>query len=246
MLFRSLGDTEHHGAGGEWRVEQPRVKWDVLNAVEKAATEMGIPVTPDFNTGENFGVGYFHVNQKKGVRWSSARAFLKPVLSRPNLRLETGVLVERLVFEGKRCVGVQFRQGGRVVEARAKGEVILSAGAVGSPQILQLSGVGPAEWLSQHGIAPVLDRPGVGRNLQDHLQLRLMFKCSKPITTNDDLGNWWRQMLTGMRYVFLRRGPMAVGVMTAGMTDGEIFYHIRNGIRNTGMPAWSEIGRAHV
>ena len=147
-----LGDTEHHGAGGEWRVEQPRVQWDVLDAVDRAATEMGIPATPDFNTGDNTGVGYFHVNQKRGVRWSSARAFLKPVLSRPNLRLETGVLVEKVVFEGRRAVGVQFRQNGRLVEARAKGEVILSAGAVGSPQILQLSGVGPAAWLGELGI----------------------------------------------------------------------------------------------
>ena len=110
---------------------------------------MGIPVTPDFNTGDNTGVGYFHVNQKRGVRWSAARAFLKPVLGRPNLRLETGVLVEKVLFEGKRAVGVRFRQNGQLVEARAKGEVILSAGAVGSPQILQLSGVGPADWLTR-------------------------------------------------------------------------------------------------
>ena len=148
-----LGDTEHHGAGGEWRVEQPRVQWDVLDAVARAATEMGIPATPDFNTGDNTGVGYFHVNQKRGVRWSSARAFLKPVLNRTNLRLETGVLVEKVIFDGKRAVGVRFRQDGRLVEARARGEIILSAGSVGSPQILQLSGVGPADWLGELGIA---------------------------------------------------------------------------------------------
>ena len=122
-----LGDTEHHGASGEWRVEEPRVQWAVLNAVAKAATEMGIPETPDFNTGDNTGVGYFHVNQKRGVRWSSARAFLKPVLNRTNLRLETGVLVEKVVVEDGRAVGVRFRQGGRLVEARTRGEVILSA-----------------------------------------------------------------------------------------------------------------------
>jgi choline dehydrogenase len=124
-----LGDTEHHGAGGEWRVEQPRVQWDVLNAVAKAAVEMGIPETPDFNTGDNTGVGYFHVNQKRGIRWSSARAFLKPVLARTNLRLETGVLVEKVIVEGGRAFGVRFRQGGQLVEARTRGEVILSAGA---------------------------------------------------------------------------------------------------------------------
>ena len=137
-----------------------RADGTVLDAVAKAATEMGIPATPDFNTGDNTGVGYFHVNQKRGVRWSAARAFLKPVLGRANLRLETGVLVEKVVFEGKRAVGVRFRQDGRLVEARAKGEIILSAGAVGSPQILQLSGVGPADWLAELGIAVVHDTPG--------------------------------------------------------------------------------------
>ena len=230
-----LGDTEHHGAGGEWRVERPRVKWEVLDAIEKAATEMGIPLTPDFNTGENFGVGYFHVNQKKGVRWSSARAFLKPVLSRPNLRLETGVLVERLVFEGKRCVGVQFRQGGRVVEARAKGEVILSAGAVGSPQILQLSGVGPAEWLSQHGIAPVLDRPGVGRNLQDHLQQRAIYKVSGVRTLNETYHSLPRRAWMGLEYALFRSGPLTMapsqmGIFTRSAPDQDrtnIEFHIQ-------------------
>ncbi|MBS0541959.1 MAG: GMC family oxidoreductase N-terminal domain-containing protein, partial [Proteobacteria bacterium] len=150
-----LGETEHHGASGEWRVEEARLRWDVLDAVVDAASEMGVPRTTNFNTGDNNGVGYFHVNQKRGVRMSTARAFLKPVLKRPNLRLETGVLVEKIVFEGTRAVGVRFRQNGRLVEARARGEVVLSAGAVGSPQILQLSGVGPADWLSEFGIAPV-------------------------------------------------------------------------------------------
>ena len=150
-----LGATEHHGAEGEWRVEQPRVRWDVLDAVARAANEMGIPTTSDFNTGDNTGVGYFHVNQKRGLRWSAARAFLKPVLGRANLRLETGVLVEKVLFEGKRAIGVQFRQNGRLFEARAKGEVILSAGAVASPLILQLSGVGPADWLTELGIPTV-------------------------------------------------------------------------------------------
>jgi choline dehydrogenase-like flavoprotein len=230
-----LGDTEHHGAGGEWRVERPRVKWDVLNAVEKAATEMGIPVTPDFNTGENFGVGYFHVNQKRGVRWSSARAFLKPVLGRPNLRLETGVLVERLVFEGKRCVGVRFRQNGNLVEARAKGEIILSAGAVGSPQVLQLSGVGPAEWLAEHGIAPVLDRPGVGRNLQDHLQQRAIYKVSGVKTLNETYHSLLRRALMAAEYALFQTGPLTMapsqmGIFTKSSPDQErtnIEFHIQ-------------------
>jgi choline dehydrogenase-like flavoprotein len=230
-----LGNTEHHGAGGEWRVEQPRVKWDVLNAVEKAATEMGIPVTPDFNTGENLGVGYFHVNQKRGVRWSSARAFLKPVLGRPNLRLETGVLVERLVFHGRRATGVRFRQNGNLVEARAKGEVILSAGAVGSPQILQLSGVGPAEWLAEHGVAPVLDRPGVGRNLQDHLQQRAIYKVSGVRTLNETYHSLVRRALMGAEYALFQTGPLTMapsqmGIFTKSSPDQErtnIEFHIQ-------------------
>src|SRR5215471_8382091 len=212
-----LGETEHHGAGGEWRVERPRVKWDVLNAVEKAATEMGVPVTLDFNTGENFGVGYFHVNQKRGVRWSSARAFLKPVLNRPNLRLETGVLVEKIVFEGRRAVGVRFRQDGKLIEARAKGEIILSAGAVGSPQILQLSGVGPAEWFLEHGIAPVLDKPGVGRNLQDHLQQRAIYKVSSVRTLNETYWSLFRRGLMGLDYAFRRRGPLTMAPSQLGI-----------------------------
>jgi choline dehydrogenase len=167
-----LGESEHHGVGGEWRVERPGVRWDVLDSVAKAAVEMGIPMTPDFNTGDNTGVGYFHVNQKRGFRWSSARGFLKPVLHRANMRLETGVLVEKVLFEGKRAVGVRYRQHGRTIEVRAKGEVILSAGSIGSPEILQRSGVGPAEWLGEFGIATVAHKPGVGRSRSTGLGIR--------------------------------------------------------------------------
>jgi choline dehydrogenase len=212
-----LGETEHHGAGGEWRVERPRVKWDVLNAIEKAATEMGIPVTPDFNRGDNFGVGYFHVNQKGGVRWSAARAFLKPVLKRSNLRLETGVLVEKLVFEGKRAVGVRFRRNGRTLESRAKGEVILAAGAVGSPMILQLSGVGPADWLAEHGIAVVRDTPGVGRNLQDHLQQRAIYKVSGAKTLNETYHSLVGRALMGLEYALMRTGPLTMAPSQMGI-----------------------------
>src|SRR5579872_243882 len=212
-----LGDTEHHGSGGEWRVERPRVKWDVLDAVEKAATEMGIPVTPDFNTGENLGVGYFHVNQKRGVRWSSARAFLKPVLDRSNLRLLTKVLVDRLVFEGTRCVGVRFCQDGGLFEARARREVVLAAGAVASPVILQRSGVGPADWLGEHGIAPVLDKPGVGRNLQDHLQQRAIFKVSGVKTLNETYWSLPRRALMGLDYALRRRGPPTMAPSQLGI-----------------------------
>ncbi|HEX9557064.1 MAG TPA: GMC family oxidoreductase N-terminal domain-containing protein, partial [Reyranella sp.] len=230
-----LGDTEHHGAGGEWRVEQPRVKWDVLDAVAKAATEMGIPETSDFNTGDNSGVGYFHVNQKRGFRWSSARAFLKPVLGRPNLRLETGVLVEKVLLDGKRAVGVQFRQNGQLFEARARGEIILSAGSVGSPLILQLSGVGPAEWLSELGIAVLHDKPGVGRNLQDHLQQRAIFKVEGVKTLNETYHSLVGRALMGAEYALFQKGPLTMapsqlGIFTRSSPEHErpnIQFHVQ-------------------
>jgi choline dehydrogenase-like flavoprotein len=230
-----LGDTEHHGAGGEWRVEQPRVKWDVLDAVARAATEMGIPATTDFNTGDNTGVGYFHVNQKRGLRWSAARAFLKPVLGRANLRLETGVLVETVLFDGKRAVGVRFQQNGRLVEARAKGEIILSAGSVGSPQILQLSGVGPAEWLAELGIALVHDKSGVGRNLQDHLQQRAIFKVHGVKTLNETYHSLVGRALMGTEYALFQKGPLTMapsqlGIFTTSSPDHEranIEFHVQ-------------------
>ena len=230
-----LGDTEHHGAAGEWRVEPMRVTWDVLDAVTKAATEMGIPVTPDFNTGDNTGVGYFHVNQKRGVRMSTARAFLKPALGRPNLRLETGILVEKVVFEGRRAVGVRFRQNGRLVEARARREVVLSAGAVGSPQILQLSGVGPADWLAEFGIAPVLDKQGVGRNLQDHLQQRAIYKVEGVKTLNMTYHSLVGRALMGLQYALFQSGPLTMapsqlGIFTTSSSDQErtnIEFHVQ-------------------
>jgi choline dehydrogenase-like flavoprotein len=230
-----LGDTEHHGASGEWRVEQPRVQWDVLNAVAKAAVEMGIPATSDFNTGDNNGVGYFHVNQKRGLRWSAATAFLKPVLGRPNLRLKTGVLVEKVIFEGKRAVGVRFRQNGRLVEARAKGEVILSAGSIGSPQILQLSGVGPAEWLGELRLPIVHDHQGVGRNLQDHLQQRAIYKVQGVKTLNAAYRSLTGRAMMGAEYALFRRGPLSMapsqlGIFTKSSPEHErpnIQFHVQ-------------------
>ncbi|TBR28467.1 MAG: FAD-binding protein, partial [Reyranella sp.] len=230
-----LGDTEHHGAGGEWRVEESRVRWEVLDAVIRAATEMGIPQTSDFNTGDNTGVGYFHVNQKRGIRMSAARAFLKPVLGRPNLKLETGVLVEKLTFEGKRCTGVLYRQDGRLVEARAKGEVILAAGAIGSPQILQLSGIGPGEWLAQSGVPVLHELQGVGRNLQDHLQQRAIFKVSGVKTLNTDYHSLVGRALMGMQYALLQKGPLTMspsqlGIFTRSSPDQErsnIEFHVQ-------------------
>jgi choline dehydrogenase-like flavoprotein len=230
-----LGDTEHHGAGGEWRVEESRVRWEVLDAVIRAATEMGIPQTADFNTGDNTGVGYFHVNQKRGIRMSAARAFLKPVLTRPNLALETGVLVEKLSFEGRRCTGVLYRQDGRLVEAKAKGEVILAAGAIGSPQILQLSGIGDPDWLGELGIPVVQAREGVGRNLQDHLQQRAIYKVEGVKTLNQSYHSLVGRALMGMQYALLQKGPLTMspsqlGIFTRSSPDQErsnIEFHVQ-------------------
>ncbi len=212
-----LGECEHHGAGGEWRVEQPRVSWAVLDSVAKAANQMGIPATSDFNTGDNTGVGYFHVNQKRGFRWSAARAFLKPVLHRHNLRLETGVLAEKVLFEGRRATGVQYLQGGRRIEARARGEVILCAGSIGSPLILHRSGVGPAGVLSGLGIPIVADRPGVGGNLQDHLQQRAVYKVRGVKTLNQIYGTLTGRALMGLEYLLFRRGPLTMAPSQLGI-----------------------------
>src|SRR4030088_1599774 len=216
-----LGESEHHGTGGGWRIEAPRLSWDVLDAVGEAAREMGIRKTSDFNTGDNEGVGYFHVNQKRGRRWSSARGFLKPALARPNLRLETRVLVDRLIIENGRATGVHFteggEQGGEIIEARAKGEVILSAGAIGSIQVLHRSGIGPADWLAPLGIECVLDRQGVGRNLQDHLQQRAIYKVDGVRTLNETYYNLFRRGMMGLDYAFRRRGPLTMAPSQLGI-----------------------------
>ncbi|WP_024573924.1 MULTISPECIES: GMC family oxidoreductase N-terminal domain-containing protein [unclassified Afipia] len=212
-----LGESEHHGVGGGWRIEAPRLSWAVLDAVAEAAHEMGIRKTPDFNTGDNEGVGYFHVNQKRGRRWSSARGFLKPALSRPNLRLETNVLVDRVIVESGRAVGVRFRQNGETIEARTQGEVILCSGSVGSTQVLHRSGIGPQEWLSPLGIEPVLDRQGVGRNLQDHLQQRAIYKVEGVRTLNETYYNLFRRGWMGVDYLLRRRGPLTMAPSQLGI-----------------------------
>jgi len=212
-----LGSSEHHGTGGGWRIEAPRLSWDVLDAVGEAATDMGIPRTPDFNTGDNEGVGYFHVNQKRGRRWSSARGFLKPALHRTTLRLERNVLVDRLIVENGRATGVRFIRGGQIVEARTKGEVILCAGSIGSTQILHRSGLGPSEWLSELGITTVLDRQGVGRNLQDHLQQRAIYKVHGVKTLNETYQSLINRGLMGLDYLLRRRGPLTMAPSQLGI-----------------------------
>jgi choline dehydrogenase len=212
-----LGDSEHHGTGGGWRIEAPRVHWKVLDAVADAAAELGIPRVADFNTGDNEGVGYFHVNQKRGRRWSSARGFLKPVLQRANLRLEKNLLVDRLIIEHGRAVGVRFTRDGEIHEARANGEVILCAGSIGSPHLLQRSGIGPAEWLAPLGIDAVLDRQGVGRNLQDHLQQRAIYKVGGVRTLNETNYSLLHRGLMGLDYAFRRRGPLTMAPSQLGI-----------------------------
>ncbi|WFU30486.1 GMC family oxidoreductase N-terminal domain-containing protein [Bradyrhizobium brasilense] len=212
-----LGESEHHGVGGGWRIEAPRLSWQILDAVGDAAEEMGIKRIADFNTGDNEGTSYFHVNQKRGRRWSSARGFLKPVLNRSNLRLETDVLVDRLVIESGRAAGVLFRQGNETVEARARGEVILCAGSIGTTQVLQRSGIGPSEWLSPLGIDIVLDVQGIGHNLQDHLQQRAIYKVSGVRTLNETYYNLLRRGLMGLDYAFRRRGPLTMAPSQLGI-----------------------------
>jgi choline dehydrogenase len=212
-----LGDTEHHGAGGGWRIEEPRLSWEVLDAVGEAAQEMGIRKLADFNTGDNEGFSYFHVNQKRGRRWSSARGFLKPALRRPNLKLMTNVLADRLLVEGNRAAGVRFVWEGKPIEARATGAVILAAGSIGSTQILHRSGIGPYEWLSPMGIDVTLGRQGVGRNLQDHLQQRAIFKVHGVRTLNETYHNIFRRGLMGLDYAFRRRGPLTMAPSQLGI-----------------------------
>src|ERR1700686_2839691 len=212
-----LGESEHHGSGGGWRIEAPRLSWAILDAAGDAAEEMGIRKIGDFNPGDNEGVGYFHVNQKRGPRWSSARGFLKPALKRPNLRLEKHVLVDRLLIEDGRAAGVRFVRGGEAVEARAKAEVILCAGSIGSIQVLHRSGIGPVDWLAPLGIETVLDRQGVGGNLQDHLQQRAIYKVDGVRTLNETYYSLARRGLMGLDYAFRRRGPLTMAPSQLGI-----------------------------
>jgi choline dehydrogenase-like flavoprotein len=230
-----MGAGEHHSTGGEWRIEHPRVRWDLLDAFRAAAEQAGIKRIDDFNTGDNEGSAPYHVNQKFGRRWSAARGFLKPVLSRPNLRLETGCMVERVEFDGKRAVGVRFKQNGETKVARCRGEVILSAGSIGSIQTLLLSGVGPAAQLQQFGIPVVLDKPGVGENLQDHLQLRMIYKVSGITTLNETYASPFGRAKIFLDYALRRRGPLTMapsqlGIVTKSDPKREranIQYHVQ-------------------
>lgn len=208
---------EHHRSGGEYRVEHPRVRWEVLDAIRRAGEQAGIALIEDFNGGDNAGSSYFQVNQRAGRRWSTASAFLKPILTRGNLRLEKGVEVERLEMDGRRVRGVRGLRGGRAFSARATGEVILAAGAIGSPVILQRSGVGDGEALARAGVEARHHLPGVGVNLQDHLQIRPIFKVRGVRTLNTDYANIARRLGMGLDYALRRSGPLTMAPSQLGM-----------------------------
>jgi choline dehydrogenase len=212
-----LGASDAHAVGGEWRIEAPRVRWDILDAFRAAAAQAGIKSIPDFNSGDNEGACVFHVNQKRGRRWSAASGFLKPVLNRPNLRLETNCLVEAIALNGARATGVRWRRNDTMHSARSRGEVILAAGSIGSPQILELSGIGPGGDLHALGIAVALDKPGVGANLQDHLQLRLIYKVSGVKTLNETYRSLLGRARMGLDYALFRRGPLTMAPSQLGV-----------------------------
>lgn len=216
------GQRRETGSSGEWRVEKQRLRWDVLDAFAAAAQQAGIPATADFNHGTNEGVGYFEVNQKAGWRWNTAKAFLRPTCTtRPNFTLWTQAQVKRLLLQteadgSQRCVGAEVVTPTGKVTVRASREVILSAGAIGSPQILQLSGIGPAALLQRHGIAVQADLPGVGGNLQDHLQIRAVFKVQGVKTLNTLANSLWGKAKIGLEYAFKRSGPMSMAPSQLG------------------------------
>ncbi len=221
----TAGDDDfraYHGHGGEWRIERPRLSWEILDAFALAAQQAGVPHSEDFNRGNNEGVGYFEVNQKRGVRWNASKAFLRPVLQRKNLEVRTGVMVSRVLLEahpgGLRATGVELlpRDGGAPQQVQARGEVVLAAGAIGTPQLLQLSGIGPAALLQAQGIVVRQALEGVGTNLQDHLQIRAVFGVEGVPTLNVIANSLWGKARIGMQYLLSRRGPMSMAPSQLG------------------------------
>ena len=221
-------DRSGQRAGGEWRVEKQRLRWEILDAFAQAAQQAGIPHNSDFNRGDNEGVGYFDVNQRNGIRWNAAKAFLRPVLRRPNLQVWTGAQIARVLVEPgpsdgswdgePQANGVEVipHGGGERIRARAAREVILCTGAVGTPQLLQLSGIGPRALLQQHGVMVMRDAPGVGGNLQDHLQVRAVYQVDGVRTLNTMANSLWGKAMIGAEYVFRRSGPMSMAPSQLG------------------------------
>jgi choline dehydrogenase len=231
----AAGADDLHGEGGEWRVESQRLSWEILDAFHDACLSAGIPATDDFNRGNNEGVGYFKVNQRRGLRWSSATAFLKPALKRRNLKVLTNAQVDSLQMDGRRVTGVHFRHGNVLKSATAEGDTILSAGAIGSPQIMQLSGIGPAALLGRHGITVRHELPGVGSNLQDHLQIRAIYRVGNTVTLNERAGSLFGRARIALEYALRRSGPMSMapsqlGVFTksdAALDTPDLQYHVQ-------------------
>ncbi len=211
-----LGENEMHGGNGEWRVEGQRLSWEILDAFRDAAAETGIPNTNDFNTGNNEGCGYFEVNQKQGVRWSAANAFLHPIKSRANLTILTESHVNKLKFEGNKVIGVRFWRGNDLFEASVSGEIILASGAIGSPQIMQASGISSGTLSQKIGIQNIIELPGVGENLQDHLQMRLVFKVKNTKTLNLRANSLFGKIGMGLEYFLFKRGPMTMAPSQLG------------------------------
>jgi choline dehydrogenase len=234
------GGNEFHGDGGELRVEERRVNWEILDAWRDAAEECGIPKIEEFNRGDNFGNAYFQVNQRRGVRWSGTRAFLRPIQSRPNLQIMTHAHVQRLRFDvnggEKRATGLDVRiRGNEVQHIEARREVILAAGAIGSPQLLQLSGVGPGELLQSTGIEVLHDVPGVGENLHDHLQVRSIYKVDNTVTLNQRANSLFGKLAMGLEYFTLKTGPLTMPPSQLGafarsdpdQTSANIEWHVQ-------------------
>lgn len=213
----SRGASAYHGADGPLAVSDIRDRNELADAFIRGAGELGVPASDDFNGADQEGAGYLQLTTRNGKRCSAATAYLKPAMSRPNLHVETDAMVDRIKFEGTRAVGVRYSRGGKVHTAHANLSVVVCAGALQSPQLLQASGVGPAALLKSHDIEVIADRQEVGENLQDHLIVRFLYKCTKPVTTNDALRNPIAKLLTGLQWLVFRSGPMAVGVMMVGM-----------------------------
>ena len=208
---------DFHGVGGEWRVEPPRVGWEILDAFERACNETGIARTPDFNDGDNEGTGRFMVNQRRGARWNTVQAFLKPARNRPNLTILTHAQAKCIRFDGRRARALDFWLKGAETRAEVAGELILAAGSIGSPHLLQVSGVGPGALLQDRGVAVLHDLPGVGSNLQDHLQLRLVYRVANVVTLNQKANSLWGKMAMGLQYVLFRRGPLTMAPSQLGV-----------------------------
>jgi choline dehydrogenase len=211
------GENAYHGTDGEWRVEKQRLSWEVLDRFAEAAVQAGIPNTSDFNTGTNEGVSQFEVNQKRGTRWSAVRGFLNPARGRRNLTIVTAALSDKVLFDEKRATGIQFYLNGELCQAHSRVETILSAGSIGTPAILQRSGIGDAALLQAKGIPVLVNASGVGANLQDHLQLRNVYKVQGIQTLNQTANTWQGKAKMGLEYAFMRKGPLTMAPSQLGL-----------------------------